>query len=394
MRVLFLSDVYFPRVNGVSTSICTFRADLAAAGVETVLVAPAYGAHEAAEAATIRVRAGHVPRDPEDRRMHWGALRRALAPLAAQHFDLVHIHTPFVAHYAGVRFARRARIPVIATYHTFFEEYLHHYVPMLPRALGRPLARRFTRAQCAQLDAIVVPSEPMRALLLDYAIETRTQVIPTGLPAERYLPGDGARFRAHFGIPAGRALLLYVGRVAHEKNIEFLLHSFVVLRRARPDAVLAIAGEGPARAHLQQLAVELGIAPQMHFIGYLDREHGLADCYAAADVFVFASRTETQGLVLLEALAQGIPVVSTAILGTASILQPGCGARVAPEKADVFAQTVLDILDDPQRAAKLAAQARVYAASWTSTNMAWRLAELYRELTVPHTDEAVAAAPV
>ncbi len=118
----------------------------------------------------------------------------------------------------------------------------------------------------------------------------------------------------------------------------------------------------------------------MHFIGYLDRERGLADCYAAADVFVFASRTETQGLVLLEALAQGRPVVSTAVLGTTSILQPGCGARVAPEKHEVFAQTVLDVLDDRERAAKLSAQARQYAQSWASARMASRLAELYREI--------------
>jgi len=392
MRVLFISDVYFPRVNGVSTSIRTFRNDLTAAGIDTVLVAPAYGEVAAAEPDIIRVASSGVPRDPEDRRMKWLALRQALVPLAGQHFDLVHIHTPFIAHYAGVRFARQAGIPVIATYHTFFEEYLHHYVPMMPRALGRMLARRFTRSQCAQLDAIVVPSEPMRRLLLEYGISARTQVIPTGLPADRYVPGDGARFRAQFGIAADRPLLLYVGRVAHEKNIEFLLHSFVVLRRARPDAMLVIAGEGPAREHLRQLAVQLGIAAQTQFIGYLDRERGLADCYASADVFVFASRTETQGLVLLEALAQGRPVVSTAILGTASILQPSCGARVSPEKADVFAQTIVDILDDPQRAAKLSAQARTYALSWASANMAWRLAELYRELKFPGAQQHPAAA--
>jgi 1,2-diacylglycerol 3-alpha-glucosyltransferase len=391
MRVLFVSDVYFPRVNGVSTSIRTFRADLTTAGVETVLVAPAYGEPAAREQNTIRIPSAGIPRDPEDRRMRWRQLQHALDALSHQQFDLVHIHTPFIAHYAGVRFARRAHIPVIATYHTFFEEYLHHYVPLLPRPAGRLLARHFTRSQCSQLDALVVPSEPMRALLLEYGISQRIQVIPTGIPADRFVPGDGARFRARYGIAPDRPLLLYVGRVAHEKNIEFLLHSFVVLRRSRPDALLAIAGEGPARAHLEHLAVQLGIAPQMHFIGYLDRERGLADCYASADVFVFASRTETQGLVLLEALAQGRPVVSTAVLGTASILQPGCGARVAPEKPDVFAQTVLDILDDPQRAAKLSAQARLYAQSWASANMAWRLAELYRELR-PVGDGRVVAA--
>jgi len=392
MRVLLLSDVYFPRVNGVSTSIQTFRADLAAAGVETQLVAPAYPGGGGTDGGVLRVASAGVPRDPEDRRMRWGALRAALEPLGSSHFDLVHVHTPFVAHYAGIGFARRHRIPVIATYHTFFEEYLHHYVPLLPRRLGRVLARRFTRSQCGQLDAIVVPSEPMRALLLEYGITTRTQVIPTGLPADRYVAGDGARFRARFGLPADRPLLLYVGRVAHEKNIDFLMHAFVAVRRARPDAMLAIAGEGPARSHLERLAVELGMAPHVHFIGYLDRERGLADCYAAADVFIFASRTETQGLVLLEALAQGRPVVSTAVLGTASILQPNCGARVAPERPEAFAQTVLDVLDDPQRAARLSAQARAYAQTWASANMAWRLAELYRELKAPHAQSAPVAA--
>jgi 1,2-diacylglycerol 3-alpha-glucosyltransferase len=396
MRVLFISDVYFPRVNGVSTSIRTFRADLAAAGVDSVLVAPAYG--ESTDTGTgndepgvLRVPSGRVPRDPEDRRMKSAALRQVLAGLDTQHFDLVHIHTPFVAHYAGVRFAAQRAIPVIATYHTFFEEYLHHYVPVLPRVFGRALARSFTRSQAAQLAAIVAPSEPMRALLTDYGVTTRIEVIPTGLPADRYLPGDGARFRATFGIPTDRPLLLYVGRVAHEKNIEFLLHAFVALRRTRQDAMLVIAGEGPAREHLQSLVAQLGIRPDVHFIGYLDRERGLADCYAAADVFVFASRTETQGLVLLEALAQGRPVVSTVHLGTASILQAGCGARVAPEKPDAFAQAIACILDDPARAARLSAQARSFASGWASNLMAARLADLYRDLTHQHLRAVVAA---
>jgi 1,2-diacylglycerol 3-alpha-glucosyltransferase len=393
MRVLFISDVYFPRVNGVSTSIRTFRADLREAGIDSVLVAPSYGGGAAPdEPGVLRVAAAGVPRDPEDRRMKFGALRQCLDRLEAQHFDLVHIHTPFLAHYAGVRFAACKGIPVIATYHTFFEEYLHHYVPMLPRRLGRALARSFTRSQCAQLAAIVAPSEPMRALLLDYGVSTRIEVIPTGLPADRYVPGDGARFRAAFGIAAQRPLLLYVGRVAHEKNIEFLLHAFVAVRRMRPGVMLALAGEGPAREHLQAMVARLGIASDVQFIGYLDRERGLADCYAAADVFVFASRTETQGLVLLEALAQGRPVVSTAHLGTASVLQFGCGARVAPEKPDVFAQAIADILEDPARAARLSAQARSYAQTWASSHMARRLAALYRELTYQHAPAAIVAA--
>ena len=388
MRVLFISDVYFPRVNGVSTSIRTFRADLATAGVESVLVAPSYGdaAHDdsasVGEPDIVRVPSGRVPGDPEDRRMKSGALARALDSLQTQSFDLVHVHTPFIAHYAGLRHARRRHIPVIATYHTFFEEYLHHYVPLLPRPIGRALARAFTRSQCAQLAAIVAPSEPMRALLLEYGVKTRIEVIPTGLPADRYVQGDGTHFRQAYGIPLDRPLLLYVGRVAHEKNIDFLLQAFVELRATRPDAMFAIAGEGPAREHLQSLVARLGLTDHVHFIGYLQRERELANCYAAADVFVFASRTETQGLVLLEAFAQGRPVVSTAHLGTTSILQSGCGARVAPEKPEAFAQAIADILEDPARAARLSEQAHRYAQSWASSRMATRLAMLYQDLAL------------
>ena len=396
MRVLFISDVYFPRVNGVSTSIATFRADLGGAGVDTTLVVPQYGEVPVASdtAAIVRVPSRPVPRDHEDRLMRWGALRRALHALGKQHFDLVHVHTPFLAHYAGVRFARTAGIPVVETYHTYFEEYLHHYVPPLPRALGRQLARSLTRSQCAQVDALVAPSGAMQEMLQSIGVRTPVTVIPTGLPAERFVRGDALRFRAGQAIPAGRPLVLYVGRVAHEKNIGFLIDCFVEVRRARPDALLVIAGEGPAREALKAQAERLGLARDVVFVGYLDRAGALADCYAAAAVFVFASRTETQGLVLLEAMAQGCPVVSTAHLGTASILQGGCGAWVVPEERAAFAHAVIDTLDDPQRAARYGAQAREYAQRWSSRQMAQRMRDFYAGQSVQAKIPSPAMSPV
>jgi 1,2-diacylglycerol 3-alpha-glucosyltransferase len=380
MRVLFVSDVYFPRVNGVSTSIRTFRGDLAQAGVETLLVAPEYpGAPPDIEPGIIRVASGGIPRDPEDRRFLGGPLRRALTGELAASVDLVHIHTPFIAHYAAVRFARRHGLPVVATYHTFFEDYLHHYVPILPRGIGRYLARRFTLSQCKDVAALISPSAPMRAALEAYGVTTPIEVLPTGLPAESLVRGDGALFRRKFDLPAERPLLLYVGRVAFEKNIDFLLRMFAQLRARRPDAVFVIAGEGPARESLMKLARELGVADATRFIGYLDRRTDLPNCYAAADAFVFASRTETQGLVLLEAMAQGSPVVSTAELGTRSILTPECGAFVVPEDQAIFAAAVVDALalarDDPRRLLL-----RAHAQSWASHAMARRLISFYEKI--------------
>jgi 1,2-diacylglycerol 3-alpha-glucosyltransferase len=383
VRVLFISDVYFPRVNGVSTSIRTFREDLARSGVQTLLIAPEYDglAHpRSEEQGVIRVPAGRVPGDPEDRRLHWRALDRALHVLQSTELDLVHIQTPFVAHYAGTRFARRAGIPCIETYHTFFEEYVHHYVPALPRVMGRALARAVTRSQCHDVQALIAPSEPLRQSLLEYGITTPVHVVPTGLPADRFTPGDGRRFREYAGLPADRPLVTYIGRVAHEKNIEFLVRMFVRVREAVPRALLVIAGEGPARESLRRLAASLGLAGDVHFAGYLDRNTMLLDCYAAAAAFVFASRTETQGLVLLEAMAQGAPIVSTAELGTRSILLPGCGALVVEERMEPFAAAVTRVLTEKSVADALSERGRSYARAWSSAAMAARMSDLYRAM--------------
>ncbi len=382
MRVLFISDVYFPRVNGVSTSIRTFRSDLANEGVETHLVVPRYDelGDGAGEANVLRVSAARVPRDPEDRRLRWGELTRVLDALPREDFDLVHIHTPFIAHYAGTRFARRAGIPCVATYHTFFEEYLHHYLPLLPRRAGRVLARTFTRSQCAQVQALIAPSEPMRAVLGEYGITTPIHVLPTGLAADRFRAGDAQAFRAREGLEPKRPLVTYVGRVAHEKNIGFLVQVFVQVLAKVPQALLVIAGEGPAREALRAQVASLGLTQHVHFAGYLERDTELLDCYAAADAFVFASRTETQGLVLLEAMAQGAPVVSTAELGTRSILLPESGALVVPEEREAFAAAVVRVLNEPGLREELSSRGRVYARTWSAAVMARRLKGLYTQL--------------
>ena len=381
MRVLFISDVYFPRVNGVSTSIRTFREDLARCGIETTLVAPDYGTQgDDHDPDVVRVSGAGVPGDPEDRRMRWGALKRALRALPGDDFDLVHIHTPFVAHYAGVWYAKRIGVPCIATYHTFFEEYLHHYLPILPRRFGRFIAQHFTRSQCRDVRALIAPSEPMREVLEAYGVTTPLHVLPTGLPADRFLSGQPARFRELEGLPPDRPLVTYVGRVAHEKNIEFLVNVFARVRAQLPKALFIIAGEGPARESLRQLVARRGLADDVRFVGYLDRNTSLLDCYAAANVFVFASRTETQGLVLLEAMAQGTPVVSTAELGTKFVLKDGAGVLVMPERVEEFAAAVVRVLEDPGLHAMLAESGREYSLTWSSLKMAQRLADVYRSV--------------
>ncbi len=384
MKILMLSDVYFPRVNGVSTSIQTFRRELQELGHEIWLVAPRYDQPTVDERDIDRVRSSQVLFDPEDRMMHLRPLARRLATLQTWNFDLIHIQTPFVAHYAGVRLARRWGIPCVETYHTFFEEYLFHYLPILPRSAWRAVARRFSRRQCNQLDGLVVPSRAMFDVLVRYGVRTKMRIIPTGIPGDALPEGNGTAFRARHGIRPDQPVLVFVGRVAFEKNIEFLLRVTHELRRTtHPHVVLIIAGEGPAKHRLRHLGSALGLETHLRFVDYLARGVDLSSCYQAGDVFVFASRTETQGLVLLEAMSLGVPVVSTAVMGTRDILAAEQGALIAEEDVPRFAAQVRRLLDDAELRQRLSEEGRVYAGQWAARGPAQALLAFYQDLRGP-----------
>ena len=383
LHVLMVSDVYFPRINGVSTSIQTFRGALARLGVRVTVVAPDYPHAPPAPphgGETVRLPSRAVPLDPEDRLMHWQPLAALDRRLADADFDLVHVQTPFAAHYAGLRLARRRRIPCISTYHTHFEEYLFHYARFLPRAALRSAARALARHQCRSLDAVVVPSQPMAATLRGYGIESALHVIPTGLPDQQFQRGNGRRFRETWHIGAGRQVALFVGRAAFEKNIGFLLEMTAIARRQRPQLLLVIAGEGPALPALRRQAHALGIGEHVRFVGYLPREGSLRDCYAAADVFVFASLTETQGLVLLETLAIGLPVLAIPALGAGEIVNPRRGALPAARTPNSFAAQLVELMDRPYRLRRMSEEAIAFAREWDAHAQGVRLAELYGNL--------------
>ncbi|MCG6863099.1 MAG: glycosyltransferase [Chromatiaceae bacterium] len=406
MRILTISDVYFPRVNGVSTSIQTFATEFAKKGHEVTLIAPEYASATRGERGgsswpaassgsaaipsagyprgelpgfeVIRVASRYLPVDPEDRILRMRQIHPLVPRLADRGYDLVHIQTPFVAHYAGLNLARRLGVPVVESYHTFFEQYVDKYVTFLPASWMRLAARHFSAAQCRDVDALVVPSHAMLSVLETYGVRTPARVIPTGIDLEQFGHGNGGRFRRCHEISADRAVLVHVGRLAFEKNVDFLLRMLVRVKREIPDVLLVIAGEGPARRNLESLSVTLGLRENILFVGYLSRDRELDDCYSAGDGFVFASRTETQGLVILEAMALGVPVISTAVMGTKEVLDGGQGSLIAEEDEVDFASKAVRLLSDPSLRDRLSAQARAYAQSWSAPTLADRMLDLYQ----------------
>ena len=187
-------------------------------------------------------------------------------------------------------------------------------------------------------------------------------------------------FRGRHRIGHRQPTLVFVGRVAFEKNIDFLLRVTAELKRTtHPSILLIIAGEGPAEERLRNLGNALGLEASLRWVGYLERGFDLSSCYQAGDVFVFASRTETQGLVLLEAMSLGVPVVSTAVMGTRDIVASARGALVAEENVEHFAAQVRRLLDDGALRRKLGETGRLYAKEWATRGPAQALLDFYRE---------------
>lgn len=385
MRVLMLSDVYFPRVNGVSTSIRATAQSLLRAGHDVTLVAPDYRnpaqrQHDAElgdRFEVLRLPARRIFFDPEDRLMRMGALRRVLSPLAAREWDVVHVHTPFRAHQLGTRLRQAVGCPVVETYHTYFESYIGHYLPWLPRAAGETFARRMSRRLCNAVDHVVVPTAEMAKVLVRYGVHAASTVLPTGLDMDEFRSGDGEAFRKRHGIARDRLVLVTISRLAREKRIDFLLRVARELVPQFPTLLLVVAGEGPDAPRLKSLAQELGLGSHILFLGNLDRHGALLDCYRAADLFVFASPTETQGLVLIEAMALGVPIVSTAVMGTATVLRGARSACIAPEEVSPFAACVAGLLRAPERRAKMAAAGPIEACAWSAEAMMGRLLTVY-----------------
>ena len=393
LRILSISDVYFPRVDGVSTAVHTICRELRAKGHAVTLIAPNYGAAaDPPSEDVIRVTARALLFDPDFRLMKAQRVLELTERLRGWNYDLVHIHTPFMAHYLGVALARRLGLPVVETYHTAFDRYLQRYLPFLPRPVTAWAARELTRSQCQAVDALVVPSEAMRDMLYSAGVTTPISTVPVGVEPSWFVKGDGARFRERHGIAPERPLLVYVGRVTQQKNVPFLIDVLDSVRRTHPNALLVIAGEGSAETPVRQSVAERDLVGNVLFLGYLERSQELLDCYLAADVFVYPSRTETHALAVLEAMAAGVPVVAHALMGSKEVLKEGEGALIAEPNVEDFAAKVVELLADPARRTQLATAGQEQARQWSASVTVERLLDCYREVAGHRGEELRAVA--
>jgi glycosyltransferase involved in cell wall biosynthesis len=263
------------------------------------------------------------------------------------------------------------------------EDYAH-YVPFDTNTTRRA-ASTLTRNFANLADVVIVPTPAMRERLLELGVTSTVEVIPSGIDLRLF--GSASRseqLRRSIGVRDGERMLLFVSRLAREKNVELLIEA---LTRSSVPAKLVIAGDGPQRAALEELAGRLGVAERVAFLGQMDRER-LADLYASADAFVFPSVTETQGLVLAEALAAGALVLAADAPQNREVLGPA--GRVVKPDADAFAEAMNAVPEQPDRGER--AKATLAAASFSVDEQARKMAAIYERLLPSEVDAAPAHA--
>jgi 1,2-diacylglycerol 3-alpha-glucosyltransferase len=370
-EVAFFTECYRPIINGVVASIDGLRDALASVNVGVTIVAPHFPHERDANDAIARLQSLPLPTST-GYRLCVPYISRAVRDRICN-ASLVHVHSPFVTGWLGANFARRSRHPLVFTYHTRIDEYAH-YAPFEPH-VARAALTALTRTFANRVDAVIVPTAAMQQRLRDFGVHVPITVVPSSIDVDRFAAGHRTRaVRAMLGGNDAARIVLTVSRIAREKHLELALDA---LARAR-DVRLAIVGDGPDRARLEKRAAALGVRDRVQFTGALEPS-ALPDVYASSDAFVFPSPTETQGLVLAEALAAGLPVVAADGAVNREVL--GGFGRLVPPDPQAYADALTAALAAPRDPAAVeSARARFGRA-----RQAESVTEVYRSVSLCRT---------
>lgn len=398
LHIGMFTDTYTPQINGVVTSVRGLSYTLRELGHRVTIIAPSHP-EQVEEEGVFRLRAVDYLPIPEQR-MILPPSPRKLQKMVNMRFDLIHTHGAFTVPLVGLTLAKALDIPLVHTYHTRMRDYIHYYpwypyisalsephrwymTPQISSSIRRRLDRNTMRVS-GQFDTwfanrcthLITPTKIIADEMKDMGVLPPISVIPNGINLKALRTPQTDPFIA-LDIPKGQRLLT-VSRLGREKSVDILIDRLKLILAQRSDVHLVILGDGPDRPLLEAQAQRLGITQHVHFMGYVLPQQ-VGAFYQHADVFVFASVTETQGMVALEAAACGLPVVARAEGGIANSVAHGvAGYLVPPQDAETFVQHVLELLA-PDIHAQFSASARLWADTGSLETMAQHVLISYQK---------------
>ncbi len=387
-RVASFSNAYKPTLSGVVTSVCLFRQGLLERGQDVHVFAPEVPGYGDDEPYIYRLPVFLDLTTSYDLALALPLKRPMLHTIRGIKPHLIHSQHPVLVGDLAARYAQELELPLVFTFHTRYKELVRHYVggsrirdarsPRLADWVG-DVARDVVQNYLDQCAHIIVPSPSIQRMLYDeYEVRVPVTVLPTPIDRARFAQPEPERVRRRYGLH-GKRVLLYLGRIAPEKDIDFMIRAFAHMDAQRPDTVLLIVGKGPHVESLQELAKDLRLQDRVQFAGavpYEDVPHSMA----AADLFIFTSRAETQGLVLIEAMAAGTPVIATHGAGADDVLADSRAGVLVRADERVFADAVLTALADRGRLESMRRAALEASQHYSVGAATERLLQVYEQV--------------
>ncbi len=376
LKIGFFTDTYKPQINGVVSSVEIFRAELEKQGHQVYIYCPKIK-NEKSGRKIIRFRSIKFFFQPE----YYISLpfsRKAIEYLWQNDLDIVHAHTPFSLGQLGYYYSVIKKVPFIHTYHTLYPEYVKTYI-MKGKVLTPQMVKKLSAAFSNRCDLTIAPSEKIKKLLISYGAENKIKVLPTGLDLENFRTIKKNNFRKKYNLNEKDKVLVYVGRLAKEKNIDFLIKVTAELKKFDNNIKLIIIGDGPVIDSLKELAKKLNLQKEVLFTGYFKKDQ-VIKAYQSSDLFVFASKTDTQGMVILEALACALPVVAVKDLAFTNMVKQGVNGFLVRENKKEFASKALEILNNKKLYNKMANNALKIAQDFSIEKITRKLITYYNQL--------------
>jgi 1,2-diacylglycerol 3-alpha-glucosyltransferase len=374
VRIGLLCDMYTPHISGVTSHIRQHKAACEALGHEVWVVT--FGGRDHHDDEDHVIRSGG---------MAWGSTgwnfalsysaeaRRTIASL-----DVAHLHHPVTSALLAMPICRSKKIPTVFTVHSRYDLYASTYTHWVPESVRQAVVRRHLARLTRRVDRVIAPSTGSAEWLASFADFSDVHVIPSGIDVSKYAVQRVPQHRGALHIPQDALVYCSVGRLAFEKNLPLLVDAFAQVSARVPNAWLLLVGDGPARARVEELASEAGIGHRIVFTGNVDHER-LGQTLAAADVFVSASVTETQGLAALEAMAAGMPAVTLRAPGFEDMVSDRVDGFLAERTAASLADRMAR-LADKDTLAEMSARARESAARHDGAKASQEIVAVYEEL--------------
>lgn len=401
MNIAFFTDAYYPRINGVAVSVRSYATKLAEMGHSVCIVCCNYGDEEDKKdkkkkksflqddklhpnLKIYRISSINVFVSKEDKSAKLSAWHDVKHTMDAFKPDIVHINSEFMVGYFGLIYSRHRNIASVYTFHTLWEDYVDGYIKFMPVYPAKKIAKEFIKFYLKRANILIAPTVNIANVIKSYGIERDAKILPTGIPQALDVKKLNVRplffNQLHTLLPRvqKKHVLLYVGRVVKEKNLDFLFPVLAEVKKTFKDTVLVFVGGGPELDNLKEKAKKTGYARDIVFAGYRSREE-LAYFYSVTDVFVFPSKTETQGLVTLEAMMAGVPVVAIGERGTLDVMKGDNGGFMVKEDVNEFSQRVLELLKDKELYAEKSQEAKKWASQWSLDTLTEKLVTYYEE---------------